>query len=88
MDDIAPFSFLCIEILIFILPSEEECDLTPEENLEPNSAGLEISRTREVWHKSLEEFHAQIKEKSLLGRILCSEETQRKIVESDIFRIL
>ena len=88
LDDIAPFSFLCIEILIFILPSEEECDLAPEENLEPKSAGLEISRTREVWHTSLEVFHAQIKEKSLLGCILCSEETQRKIVESDIFRIL
>ena len=88
MDDIAPFSFLCIEILIFILPSEEECDLAPEESLEPNSADLEILGTREVWHKSLEEFHAQIKEKSLLGRILCSEETQRKIVGSDIFRIL
>ena len=88
MDDIAPFSFLCIEVLIFILPSEEECALALEENLEPNSAGLKISRTREVWHKSLEVFHTQIKEKSLLGRILCSEETQRKIVESDIFGIL
>ena len=46
-------------------------------------------RTRGVWHKSLEELHsAQIKEKSLLGHLVCSEETQRKILESEIFRIL
>ena len=33
------------------------------------------------------ELHsAQIKEKSLLGHLVCSEETQRKILESDIFR--
>ena len=39
------------------------------------------------WHKSLEESHsAQIKGKSLLGHLVCSEENQRKIVESDIFR--
>ena len=59
------------------------------ENLEPNSAGLKSSRTGGVWHKSLEESHsAQVKEKSLFGHLMCSEETQRKILESDIFRIL
>ena len=36
--------------------------LCPEENLEPNSAGLKSSQTRGVWHKSLKEIHAaQIK---------------------------
>ena len=41
------------------------------------------------WHKSLEESHsAQIKGKSLLGHLVCSGEAQRKILESDIFRIL
>ena len=41
------------------------------------------------WHKSLEESHsAQIKKKSLLGHLVCSGEAQRKILESDIFRIL
>ena len=34
------------------------------------------------------ELHsAQIKEKSLLGHLVCSEETQRKILESDVFCI-
>ena len=76
-------------IFNFFLPSEEECNSTPEENLEPNSAGLKSSRTGGVWHKSLEESHsAQIKERSLLGHLMCSEETQKKILESDIFRIL
>ena len=75
-------------IFIFILPSEEDCNLTPEENLEPNSAGLKSLRTRGVWHKSLEESHsAQIKEKSLLGYLVCSEETQKEIIKPDIFRI-
>ena len=38
---------------------------------------------------SLVELHsAQIKEKSLLGLLVCSEEIQRKILESDIFRTL
>ena len=55
-------------IFNFILTSEEDCFLAPGENLEPNSAGLKSSRTRGVWHKSLEESHsAQIKGKSLLG---------------------
>ena len=37
----------------------------------------------------LEEAHsAQVKERSLLGHLICSEETQKKILESDIFRIL
>ena len=76
-------------IFSFVLPSEEDCVLTPEENLEPNSRGLKNSRTGEVWHKSLEESHsAQVKENAQLGHLMCSEETQRKILESHIFRIL
>ena len=66
-------------MLIFILPAEDDSALASEENLEPNSAGLKSSQTRGVWRKSLEESHAaQIKEKSLLGHILCSEETQKR----------
>ena len=35
------------------------------------------------------ELHsAQIKEKSLLGHLVCSEETQKKLLDSNIFRIL
>ena len=76
-------------MLNFILPSEDDCALAPEENLEPNSAGLKSSQTRGVWHKSLEESHsAQIKEKSMLGHLVYSEETTKKFLESDIFRIL
>ena len=76
-------------IFKFYLPSEEECKWTPEENLEPNSAGLKSSQTGGVWHKSLEESHsAPIKEKSLLGHLLCPEKTHKQILESDIFRIL
>ena len=71
------------------LPSEEESKRTPEENLESNSASLKSSQTVGVWHKSLEESHsARIKEKSLLGHLLCPERTQKKILESNIFRIL
>ena len=52
-------------IFNFILPLEDDCNLAPEENPEPNSTRLKSSRTRGVWHKSLEELHsAQIKEKS------------------------
>ena len=73
-------------IFNFFLPSEEECTPTPEEYLEPNSAGLKSSRTGGVWHKSLEEsYSAQIKERSLLGHLMSSEDTQKKILESDIF---
>ena len=47
------------------------------------------SRTGGVWNKSLEEAHsAQVKERSLLGHLIGSKETQKKILESDIFRIL
>ena len=47
------------------------------------------SQTGGVWNKSLEEAHcAQVKERSPLGHLVCSEETQKKILESDIFRIL
>ena len=71
------------------LPSDEETNPTPAENLEPNSAGLKSSRTRGVCHKSLEESHsARIKERSLLGHLMCPECTQQKILESDIFRTL
>ena len=35
----------------FILPSEEDCALAPEENLGPNSAGLKSSRT--LWRSRL-----------------------------------
>ena len=39
--------------------------------------------------KHLEKFHsAQIKDRSLLGHLVCSEKTQRKTLEMDIFRIL
>ena len=76
-------------ILNFFLSSEEECHSTPEENLEPNSAGLKSSRTGGVWHRSLEEsYSAQIKERTLLGHLVCSEEAPKKFLESDIFRIL
>ena len=68
---------------------EEDCNPAPEENLEPNSADLKSLRTRGVSHESLEESHsAQIKEKSWLGHLVCSEKTQRKILESDMFRTL
>ena len=50
---------------------------------------MKSSRTRGVWYKSLEENHsAWIKERSLLGHIMCSEEAQNNILELDIFRIL
>ena len=62
----------------FDLPLQEDC-FAPEENLEPKSAGLKSSRTRRVWHKSLEKTHScQIKERSLLGHIMCSEEAQKR----------
>ena len=76
-------------IFSFILPSEEDSVRASEENPDPNSAGLVNSRTGGVWNKSLEEAHsAQVKERSLLGHLICSEETQKKILESNIFRIL
>ena len=66
-------------IFDFILPSEEDSVRSPEENLDPNSAGLKNSRTGGVWNKSLDEAHsAQVKERSLLGHLICSEETQKK----------
>ena len=67
-----------------VVLAKEDC-FAPEENLEPNSAGLKSSQTRGVRHKSLEENHsAWIKERSLIGHIMCSEETPKKILESDI----
>ena len=57
-------------IFNFYLPSEEEANSDPVENLEPNSASLKGSRTGGVWHKSLEESHsAQVKEITLLGHL-------------------
>ena len=79
---------VAIEIYILALPSEKDC-FAPEKNLELNSTCLKSSRNRGVWYKSLEENHStRIKERSLLSHIMCSEETQKKILESDIFRIL
>ena len=73
----------------FILPSEEDSVQASEENLEPSSDSLMNTRTGRAWNKCLEEAHsAKIKERSLLGHIICSEGTQKKILESDIFRIL
>ena len=76
-------------IFNFTLPSEEDAVQASEENLEPSSDSLMNTRTGRAWNKSLEEaYSAKIKERSLLGHIICSEGTQKKILESDIFRIL
>ena len=73
----------------FILPSEEESARASEENPDPNSAGLANSRTGGVWNSSREEAHsAQVQERSLLGHLITLKETQKKILEADIFRIL
>ena len=70
--------------MTLLVLAKEDC-FAPEENLKPNSAGLKSSRTRRIRHKSLEENHsAWIKERSLIGHIMCSEETPKKILESDI----
>ena len=66
----------------FVLPSKEGCNLALEQNFEPPLADSKSLRAREVWHKALEKEHAaQIKKKSLLGHLLCSE----VLPESDIF---
>ena len=68
---------------LFVL-AKEDC-FAPEDNLEPNSAELKSLRTRGVRHKSLGENHsAWIKERSLIGHIMCSEETPKKTPGSDI----
>ena len=68
---------------LFVL-AKEDCFVS-EDNLEPNSARLKSSRTRGVRHKFLEEnCSAWIKERSLIGHIMCLEKNPRKIVESDI----
>ena len=73
----------------FILPSEEDCILPPEEHFEPNSVGSKSLETSGVWHKPLEEsYAAQVRKRSLFGHIVCPEETQKKIRESDICSIL
>ena len=44
------------------------------DNIEPPLAGLKSLQTTGVWHKALEKEHtAQVKEKSLLGHLLCWE---------------
>ena len=69
----------------FILPSEEEYARASEENPDPNSAGLANSRTGGVWNSSREEAHsAHVQERSLLGHLITSEKTQKKILEADI----
>ena len=76
-------------IFNFILPSQEDSARASGENLDPNSAGLTNSRTGGVWNRSREEAHsAHVQERSLLGHLITSEETQKKILEADIFRIL
>ena len=76
-------------IFNFVLPSEEDSARACEENPVPNSAGLANSRTGGVWNRSREEAHsAHVQERSLLGHLITSEETQKKILEADIFRIL
>ena len=76
-------------IFNFIPPSEEDSARAPEENPDPNSAGLANSRTGGAWNRSREEAHsAHAQARSLLGHLITSEETQKKILEADIFRIL
>ena len=58
------------------------------ENLESNSASLKSSRTRLNLAQVSGGDSARIKEKSLLGHTMCSEEAQKKILKSNIFGIL
>ena len=62
--------------------------MSPEENLEPNSTGLKSSKLEEFGTSPEESHSTQIKDRSLLGHLVCSEETQKKILESDIFHSL
>ena len=76
-------------IFNLVLPSEEESAQASEGDSAPSSAGLANSRTGGVWSRSREEAHsAHVQERSLLGHIITSEETQKKILEADIFRLL
>ena len=76
-------------IFNFVLPSEEESAQPSEGDSAPSSAGLANSRTGGVWSRSREEAHsAHVQERSFLGHIITSEETQKKILEADIFRLL
>ena len=76
-------------IFNFVLPSEEESAQAFEWDSAPSSAGLANSRTGGVWSRSREEAHsAHVQERPLLGHIITSEETQKKILEADIFRLL
>ena len=70
--------------MAFFVLAKEDC-FAPEENFEPNSAGMKSSRTRRVRHKSLEENHsAWIKQRLLIGHTTYSEETPKKILKQDI----
>ena len=61
-----------------LAPPKQYC-LAPEENPEPNSAGLENSRTRGARRKPPEENHsAQIKVRSLIGNTMCSEKPPKR----------
>ena len=76
-------------IFNFVLPSEEESAQASEWDSAPSSAGLANSRTGGFWSRSREEAHsAHVQERPLLGHIITSEETQKKILEADIFRLL
>ena len=78
-----------IQTFKFDLSLREDCTLAPEETLEPDSSSSKSLRTGGIWHKALEEeYAAQIKEKPLLGHIVGPEDTQQRILESDILRIL
>ena len=59
------------------------------ENLEQPPTGLKISQARGVWLKTLDEdYTAQVRERSLHGDLVCSEEIPENILESNIFCIL
>ena len=72
-----------------IPPPEEDSARAPQENPDPNSAGLTNSRTGRAWNRSREEAHStHAHERSLPGHLITSEETQKKILEADILRTL
>ena len=69
--------------------SEEDSPRAPEKNLAPRSAGLPNPRTGGAWNRPRGEAHsAHAQERSLPGHLITSEETQKQILEADIFRTL
>ena len=73
----------------FVLSSKEDYFLTPGENLQPPTAGSKSPRTGGAWPKCLhEEYAAQIRERILLGHLVCSKEILEKILESNTSLIL